>query len=386
MKKVVILLAVMLSVSSVMMAQKKDRTDAFMYNKNGQLAKAVTAIEKCVNHEQFLGMKANDQCQSWLYRAAIYQNVLQSGDTELLAQYPDAMEKAYESLMKCVENASFTEENKQEIYGRIASVQVHYANEAVAAFNNADYATASNNFYKAYQISKSMNNADVESLKYAAVAAMRNNENETALSYLMELKDSGYDQVDLYKDLAAVYNALGNGEKAFEMINLGLEKDPNDASLIIEKVNVNLKAGKGEEAVNDLIELNRMDPNNVSILFILGTIYGDENNEIFNTDKAIEYYQQALQVNPNYTDAAYNLGALYIGMSNKLKAEANDLPLTEQAKYEELLGQAQDILKVGIPFVKQAYDAQPNDDIKRVLKSMYMDVKMYDEAKALDAE
>ena len=65
MKKVMILLVIALT-ANVMMAQKKDRTDAFMYNKNGQYAKAMASIEKCVNHEQFLGMKPNDQCQAWL--------------------------------------------------------------------------------------------------------------------------------------------------------------------------------------------------------------------------------------------------------------------------------------------------------------------------------
>ena len=55
MKKLMILLAVMLT-STVMMAQKTDRTNAYMYNKNGQYEKAAEAIEKCVNHESFLGM------------------------------------------------------------------------------------------------------------------------------------------------------------------------------------------------------------------------------------------------------------------------------------------------------------------------------------------
>ena len=76
MKKVMFLLAVVLT-ANVMMAQKKDRTDAFMYTKNCQYDKAMVSIEKCVNHEQFLGMKPNDQSQAWLYRAAIYQNILQ---------------------------------------------------------------------------------------------------------------------------------------------------------------------------------------------------------------------------------------------------------------------------------------------------------------------
>ena len=76
MKKVLILLAIALT-ANVMMAQKMDRTNAYNYNRNGQYEKAVEAIEKCVNHEGFLGMKPKDQAQAWLYRGMIYLNVQQ---------------------------------------------------------------------------------------------------------------------------------------------------------------------------------------------------------------------------------------------------------------------------------------------------------------------
>ena len=74
MKRLMILVAVLLTVN-VMMAQKKDRTDAFMYNRNGEYVKAMQSIEKCVNHQQFTGMKTKDQAQAWLYRAMIYLNI-----------------------------------------------------------------------------------------------------------------------------------------------------------------------------------------------------------------------------------------------------------------------------------------------------------------------
>ena len=123
MRKVMILLAVLLT-ANVMMAQKKDRTDAFMYNKNGQYAKAMASIEKCVNHDQFMGMKPNDQSQAWLYRAAIYQNIIQSGDEALMAQAPNALEIVYESLMNCMKNPDFLKDAqiKQEVYQRVGNV------------------------------------------------------------------------------------------------------------------------------------------------------------------------------------------------------------------------------------------------------------------------
>ena len=388
MKKVMILLAVLLT-ANVMMAQKKDRTDAYMYNKNGQYEKAMISIEKCVNHEQFLGMKPNDQSQAWLYRASIYQNIIQSGDEALIAKVPNALDIVYESLMNCMKNSDFLQDqqNKQEIYQRVGSVMNTYYTKGADDYNTGKFAEAAPMFKKAYDIAKTLGSPDAnDMLNLAATSALRAEDYNTALEYFTEVKNNGVDNVDIYKHLAAAYHGLGNDEKSFEMINAGLEKYPGDAAMIIEKVNVYLKQGKGEEAINDLVELQKLDPNNASILFILGTIYGDENNDVYNSDKAIEYYEAAIKINPNYYDAIYNLGAMYITLSNKVKTEANDLPLNQVKEYEAKVAEAEELMRTGLPYVKQAYEAQPSPEVKNVLKTMYVQLKMFDEAKALDAE
>lgn len=384
MKRLVILLAVLFSVN-VMMAQKRDRTDAFMYNRNGEYLKAMASIEKCVTHEQFLGLKTKDQAQAWLYRAMIYLNIHQ--DPELKASVPDALEKAYESLTNCVNvDPTYAKENQQDVYPRIAAIRNMYYQDGAENYNNGKYDVAAAAFKKSYDISL-LSQPDTACLNYAANACLKSHNYEKALAYFTEMKDSLHvDNVDIYKNLAATYNGLGNQEKAFEMINQGLAKYPGDASMIIEKVNVFLKQGKGEEAISDLIKLNELDPNNASILFILGTIYGDENSELFDSSKAIDYYTRALKVNPDYYDATYNLGALYITMSNKLKTQANELPLDKTDEYNELVKQAEDVLREGLPYIRKAYDAQPGDEIKAVLKSIYVQLKMNDEANALDAQ
>lgn len=387
MKKVMILLAALLT-ANVMMAQKKDRTDAFMYNKNGQYAKAMASIEKCVNHDQFLGMKPNDQAMAWLYRAAIYQNIIQSGDENLLAQAPNALENVYQSLMKCMENKDFLEDNKQEIYTRVGSVMNSYYTKGADDYNTGNFVEAAPMFKKAYDIAKSLGSSDAnDMLNFAATSALRAEDFATALNYFNELKNAGVDGVDVYKHLAACYNGMGDAENAMAMINAGLEKDPSDANLILEKVNFYLKDGRGVEAVEDLNKLLALDPENAQLLFVLGTIYGDENNEgVYDTDKAIKYYEDALKIKPDYYDATYNLGALYITMSNKLKTQANELPLEKVKEYNALVEQAEELVRTGLPYVKQAYETQPTPEVKNVLKTMYVQLKMNEEAKALDAE
>jgi tetratricopeptide (TPR) repeat protein len=383
-----ILLVIALT-ANVMMAQKKDRTDAFMYNKNGQYEKAMTSIDKCVNHEQFLGMKPNDQSQAWLYRAAIYQNVIQSGDEALMAKAPNALEVVYESLMNCMKNPDFLEDNKQEIYQRVGSVMTTYYTKGADDYNAGKFAEAAPMFKKAYDIAKSLGSADAnEMLNLAATSALRAEDYNTALGYFTEVKNNGTETADLYRHLAACYNGLGNAEQAMAMINTGLEKDPSDANLILEKVNAYLKEGKGAEAVQDLTKLLELDPENAQLLFVLGTIYGDETNEgLYDTDKARQYYEQALSIKPDYYDATYNIGVLYTTMANKYIEQANEITgfsKKEQDQYNSLIEQGNELLRTGLPYLKQAYDAQPSDDVKNVLRSIYVKLNMMEEVKALE--
>ena len=390
MKKVMILLVIALT-ANVMMAQKKDRTDAFMYNKNGQYAKAMASIEKCVHHEQFLGMKPNDQATAWHYRAIIYQNVLQSGDEALIAQTPNALEIIYESLMNCMKNPSFLEDNKQDIYQRVEIVKSNYYNSGYELFKTQDYAAAAPLFKKAYDIAKTLGTSDANDMLYAAgQASMLSKDFNTALEYFTELKNNGMENGDVYRHLAACYNGLGNAEQAMAMINAGLEKDPGDANLILEKVNAYLKEGKGAEAVQDLTKLLELDPENAQLLFVLGTIYGDDTNEaLYDTEKARQYYEQALKIKPDYYDATYNIGVLYTTMANKYIEQANEITgfsKAEQEQYNGLIEQANELLRTGLPYLQRAYEAQPSDDVKNVLRSIYVKLNMMEEVKALDGK
>ena len=384
-----ILLAIVLT-ANVMMAQKKDRTDAFMYNKNQQYDKAMVSIEKCVNHEQFLGQKPEWQAEAWHYRAIIYQNVLSSGDEKLLAQAPNALEIVYESLMKCMENKSFLEDNKDDIYQRVDVVKSNYYSKGFSLYEARNYSEAAAMFKKSYDIAKMLGTPDAnDMLNAAAQASLLAKDYQTALEYFTELKDNGVETGDIYRHLATCYSNLGNNEMAMEMINTGIEKNPDDGNLVIEKVNAYVKEGREEEAIEDINKLIALDPNNASFYYVLGNIYSNEEKSVYDVDKTIENYTRALEINPDYYDAVYNLGVFYTSLANKRIEEANNITgisKAEIAQYDALIEQANDLLRTGLPYLQKAYQTQPSDDVKSVLKSIYVKLNMTDELKALEEQ
>ena len=242
---------------------------------------------------------------------------------------------------------------------------------------------------KAYDIASSLGSPDAnEMLKYAAFASMKAKDFDTAIEYYTLLQSTGYEGEDLYYNFASAYLGKDDKENAAKVISAGIAKFPSSEALIRENVNLKLSEGKGAEAVADLEQLLVARPDDVTLMFALGTIYGDDTKELYDADKAVEYYTRAIEAKSDYYDAIYNLGALYINMSNKLKEEADAITgfsKAEQQQYDSLIEQANELVRTGLPYVKQAYEAQPSPELKSVLKSMYVRLNMLEEAKALDA-
>ncbi|PKP53229.1 MAG: hypothetical protein CVT92_04925 [Bacteroidetes bacterium HGW-Bacteroidetes-1] len=379
MKKLIMILAVLIAGTSLM-AQKSERTNAFMYNKNGQYDKARESIDKAVIHE-----KTRDDAKAWMYRGIIYLNIVFSDKYDSLDTL--ALEKSLESFIKTKE-LDPNDELKQEadITPRIDAIGQQYFANAVEKFNNQSFDLAALDFKKAYNVAKIINKIDTLALLNAGLSSVRGEDFAKAIVYYGMLMEIGFDEPDLYRNMAISYRGLENNEKMLEIIKAGRLKYPEDSGLLLEEINAYLALGQGAKVVDDLKDLVAKDPENYSIFFVLGTIYGDETNaEMYNMESAIDYYEKAINLDPEYYDAIYNLGALYINESNKLQVKANDLPLTEVKAYEALTEEANVIIRKALPHLEKAHEMQPdNQETIRVLKSIYIRFKMDEKLKKMN--
>jgi predicted Zn-dependent protease len=76
-------------------------------------------------------------------------------------------------------------------------------------------------------------------------------------------------------------------------------------------------AGNYEQALPDLIALDKKTPNNPDVLNLIGFSL----RKAGNTDRALDYYNMALALNPQHRGANEYLGELYLELKEPAKAE-----------------------------------------------------------------
>jgi len=117
------------------------------------------------------------------------------------------------------------------------------------------------------------------------------------------------------------------------------------------------------------------DPDNATFLFAQGTLY----EKVENIDKAIESYKKAIEADPDFFNAYYNLGAVYYNEGVQQIEVANSIPSSENERYQEELAKADKWFKKALPYMEKCHELKPDDNMSmESLKNLYYRLKMMD--------
>ena len=95
----------------------------------------------------------------------------------------------------------------------------------------------------------------------------------------------------------------------------------------------------------------------------------------------------SLEIKPDYFDAIYNLGALYVNHAARLMTEANAIPMDKIKEYDAKKAEADAALEKALPYLEQAHQMDPSDRNTMVtLKEIYARKSMLDKVKEMDAK
>lgn len=356
-------------------AQNSNVVAAFNYLKRGKLDKAKEAIDLATAND-----KSKDDPKTWFYCGNVYLSIQLTEEDEYKSLDPQALDKAFEAYTKSLE---LDEKNtySAEVKDRIQVCAEQYFNRGVTAYNEQAYKKASDAFAKSAEVNNSLGNADSASIFYAAQSAYFGENFNEAKKYFEDLIVMQYKDPGIYRMLADIQRRDGDTTLAITTINEGRKIYPDDYNLIVDAANVYLSTGQNKEALDVLTLAMEKDKTNATLYFAAGTIY----DKMGNFDDAANMYLKSIEVDPEYFDANYNLGALYYNKAAEKITEAGNLPLNESKKYEEYLAEGKEMMKKALPYLEKADTIQPSDAITlQTLKEIYTRLNMMEKLKGIN--
>lgn len=374
MKKLLFFVLISFIISGVF-AQKAAVVSAYNYLNKGKLDKAKSYIDEAANHESTMA-----EAKTWFYRGNIYLTIAASSDSVISALDPDALGVAYESYLKTKEFDK-KKEYEADLVDRFQALSENYYNKGVKSYNFKDYSGAVTNFSKSFNISKNNGRIDTLAIQNVAFCAEMADNKTLARDTYLDMITLNIINPNVYSSLANVYKDLKDFDNAKKIVKEGRTRFPNDLNIIISEANIYLATEDKDKAMETLNLALNLDKSNPSIYFAIGALH----DQMGNFEQAEKMYNDAIALKPDYFEAIYNLGALYVNKAAQILEVANKLPLEETTKYEGMKKEADQFLDKSLPYLESASQLDPNDrNTLLSLKEIYTRLNMMEKLKAVN--
>ena len=420
-KQLITVLAIFIGLSAYAQKDELKSTDKAL--KNGDLATAKSSVDQA----EGLIANADNKIKANFYflKAKTYYDIAKKNPS-LDANAFDIAAKSLQDLIafeKQTGKAKYTEEAQPLLTTLIGDVSA----KGIKQYQEKDYSNAKVTLYKTYALSKK----DTAFLEYAATAAYLDKDYDLSLEHFNKLKELGYtgvattytatniesgktesfgtkNQLDLMvkagqykepkvevskskaasviKNIAWILVEKGEVENAMSAVKEARKIDPKDINMLLTEANLLLKLDKKDEFAALMKEAIIQDPNNAMLHFNVGVI----NQEQGNMEEAKGYYNKAIELDANYSDAYLNLGAVLLEKDKVLVEEMNN-NLSNFKKYDAIKAKQLELYKEVLPYYEKAYvltkekTKEDDIDIVRTLMSMYENLEMTDKFKEMKA-
>jgi tetratricopeptide (TPR) repeat protein len=348
MTKAFLSLAVGLLMTVTLMAQVNKRTTAYNYMNEGKLDRALENIEPCITNEKTM---VDDK--TWRYRGQIYSLIANSTDENYKKLHPFPLKEAINSYAKAMEFDPKGVYKKEDLYNLgILQQQANYYGGV--RYGEENFKSSYNHFKLGAEAAARLGAIDTVAMYNAGLSAERAKMYTEAAAQYQECIQHQYMGAKMYIYLANLYEKSGEADKYMTTVQAGRQAYPADGDLIRAELNYYLVNNKYVEAENNLKLAIQNDPNDKALHFALGVVY----DNLKRYDEAAPAYLKAINIDANYFDALYNLGALYFNQGVELNNAAND---ADDKTYAKLRDQAKAKFVEAEPFLDRAKALQPED-------------------------
>ena len=405
MKRVLLTVALCVA-ASASFAQKKvvNEAQSIAKGSNADFGEARTLIKGALENPE-----TKDDAKTW-YVAGFIED--QQFNTErakqILGQQPNEpvmyealygilpyFQKAYELDQLPNEKGKVKPKYTKDIKSILSANRVYLFNGGAYYFDKKDYNKAYDFFEQYLKISdmpmfkgEAVAERDSNFMTvqfYAAAAASLAKDSRLAIAALERAKNTPYRQYDVYQYLCYEYGEARTAqdsvmlEKTFEE---GMQVFPDSAFFLNNLINTYIYSNRNEKALEMLNVAIQKNPNDANLYNVMGRVYETGLKDYANAEKN---FQIALEKDPNLTDALSNIGRIYYNQGVNKLSEAN--MINDSKKYQEELGMAKDLFKKALPYYKKAHEAEPEKmDNMIALRGIYYNLNMGPELEAIEAE
>lgn len=405
MKRVLLTVALCVA-ASASFAQKKvvNEAQSIVKGSNADFGEARTLIKGALENPE-----TKDDAKTWYVAGFIEDQQFNAERAkQILGQQPNEpvmyealygilpyFQKAYELDQLPNEKGKVKPKYTKDIKSILSANHVYLFNGGAYYFDKQEYKKAYDFFNQYVEISELPMFAGTQTAEkdstfmtvqfYAAAAASLAKDSRLAIAALERAKNTPYRQYDVYQYLCYEYGEARTAqdsvmlEKTFEE---GMQVFPDSAFFLNNLINTYIYSNRNEKALEMLNVAIQKNPNDANLYNVMGRVYETGLKDYANAEKN---FQIALEKDPNLTDALSNIGRIYYNQGVNKLSEAN--MINDSKKYQEELSMAKDLFKKALPYYKKAHEAEPEKmDNMIALRGIYYNLNMGPELEAIEAE
>ena len=326
--------------------------------------------------------------KTWRYRGDIYRVIALGDDATLKSAYPEAMDRAIESYLKATEldTKGANKDDNMRALGALQAASLNAGNDAFAA---KDYDGAVRLYGNSKRIAAAFGQVDSLAAFNSALAQETKGDHAAAVASYRECINMGYKKVDIYRFMASQQKKMGDLDAAITSIREGRMQFPASKTLVQDELAFLLETGRDAEAETIVKVAIEQDPKNPLFYSVLGSLYDAKANpksgetppqaEVMGYyDQAEQAYRKAIENDPNFFDAIFNIGVLYNNRAAIAYEEAS--AIKDNAKYAVAKAKADEIYLKAMPFFEKAHELRP-DDLQTIQQLTKLYAKTNDKAK-----
>ncbi|MEQ9442689.1 MAG: tetratricopeptide repeat protein [Cyclobacteriaceae bacterium] len=375
MKQFRLLLVALIALPMLTYGQAKNVRKAQSSLESGELAEAKELIDPAINDE-----KTKDDGKTWYTYGDVYLAI--ATDSTNSVQVEEPYQKALNAYSKVKElekeNSLYAVQADQQIQ----QVWANAINSGATLYSNQDFAKA----LELFEVAKLAMPEDTTAYIYGGISAQQAGDMNMAAENYAYLVDSlDYVSKDFYNSLIYIYLVENKDEpKALDYIRKAQEVFPDDPEFLKREITMLINSQSYDEAKQKLAKAIEAEPDNPVLYYNQGYLY----EQMGEGEQAIESYKSAIEVDPRYFDANFNLAAFYYNEAADILAEANDMDLKEyQERGEEIEAGAKEYFEKALPYLETSQEIEPdNAKVLETLATVYQRLGMEEKAQEVNTK